>query len=415
MSLQELLLALLLLGGSAFCSGAEIAFTGLNPLLPRLWHKERRFGATRTLHYQEHPELLLVTLLVGNNVINVGFSTLMALALLDTRIPALWVMLITTALVFVLGELAPKVVFHLLRNRVFPWLAWPVWLLQLLLSPVIPFIRWISGLGVRGAEHRGAAVAREFRAHMDLLLSTDSPGGADENGKRMARRVFELRDTSLEVVMTPRTEVVAIPESASMDEFRDTVIRHGYTKLPVYRDSIDHIVGYVMAHDLFHEPGSLKAILRPIPVSPHSRSVKQQLSLFGRTNCKITVVLDEFGGTAGIVCQEDLLEELMGAIDDEHDTAGPIPVRLADGRYFTDARVGMDVFFERVGLPCPETEWETLGGWLTNELGRIPARGERVTVNGLPFQVVSAHRNRLVNLMVGPLPAPGNGEDEASD
>lgn len=406
MSLQELLLALLLLAGSAFCSGAEIAFTGLNPLLPRLWHKERRFGASRTMHYQEHPELLLVTLLVGNNLINVGFSTLMALALLDTGIPALWVMLLTTALVFVLGELTPKIVFHLLRNRVFPWLAWPIWLLQLVISPVIPLMRWISKLGVRGAELRSTTVARDFRAHMDLLLSSDTPGGSDEHEKRMARRVFELRETSLEVVMTPRTEVVAIPETATIDEFRDTVIRHGYTKLPVYRDSIDHIVGYVMAHDLFHEPESLKAILRPIPVSPHSRSVKQQLALFGRTNCKITVVLDEFGGTAGIVSQEDLLEELLGAIDDEHDTAGPTPVRLADGRYFTDARVALDVFFHRVGLPCPETEWETLGGWLTNELGRIPARGERVTVDGLTFQVVSAHRNRLVNLMAGPLPEP---------
>lgn len=409
MSGPELLLALALLAGSAFCSGAEIAFTGLNPLLPRLWHKERRLGSRLTLDYQEHPENLLVTLLVGNNLINVGFSTLMALALVDSGLPPLLIMALTTSLVFLLGELVPKIVFHVLRNRVYPLMAWPVRLLHLALSPVIPLVRGLSAVGVRQREKRSALLMREFRAHMDLLLA-DGENDPEDGGRRMARRVFELRETSLEEVMTPRTEVVALPESASVEEFRDAVIRHGCTKLPVYRDSLDHIVGYVMAPDLFHAPPSLRAVLRPIPVAPHSRSVKQQLAEFNLTQCKITVVLDEFGGTAGIVCQEDLLEELLGNIDDEHDTAGPMPVVLADGRCFTDARVPLEGFFSRIGQPCPETEWETLGGWLTNELGRIPARGERIEVGGLPIQVVSAHRNRLGNLMVGPFrPVSGTG------
>lgn len=408
MSPADLVLALLLLMASAFCSGAEIAFTGLNPLLPRLWHKERRIGSRLTLDYQEHPENLLVTLLVGNNLVNVGFSTLMALALLGTGLSPIWITVIASALLFLLGELLPKIVFHILRNRVFPLMAWPVRILQFLVSPVIPLIRGISGAGVRRREQRSAVLVSEFRAHMDLLLASEEGSGPGDGGKRMARRVFELRETSLEEVMTPRTEIVALPESATIQDFLGAVIHHNYTKLPVYRESIDHIVGYVMAPDLFHRPRDLRAILRPIPVAPHSRSVKQQLGEFNLTQCKITVVLDEFGGTAGIVCQEDLLEELLGDIEDEHDTAGPQPVRLADGRFFTDARIPLDEFFARLGLPCPETDWETLGGWLTNELGRIPARGDTLVVNGLPIQVVSAHRNRLVNLMVGPLPRDGS-------
>ena len=403
MSAAEILLGIVLLLFSGFFSGAEIAFTSLNPLLPRLWHKEKRLGSGLTLRYQEHPENFLVTTLLGNNLFNVGFSTLMALALLDSGLSSLFTLVLTTILLFTFGELLPKIVFHLLRNRIFPLISWPVWLVQLVLSPFIPLIRSISRLGVRKAENRSAVLFREFRAHMDLLLSAETPGSSRDREKQMARRVFDLRETSLEEVMTPRTEIVALEEHDSLEDFREAVIQHGYTKLPVYRDSLDHILGYVMAPDLFRKPESLKAILRPIPVAPHSRSVKQQLAEYSRANTQITVVLDEFGGTAGIVCQEDLVEELLGAIDDEHDTAGPAPVVLADGRVFTDARISVESFFERLGKPCPDTEWETLGGWLTNELGRIPARGESVTVDGLQFQVVSATANRLGNLMLGPL------------
>ncbi len=395
--LSLLLLLLLLLLLSALFSGAEIGFTALNGLLPDMWHKRERLGSGSTRHYFRNPEPFLITCLVGTNISNTAFSSLLAVSLVAAGWSQEGVLALGTLVIFLFGELLPKALFHQLRYRLFPWMSLLIRPFHLALWPLVRFLRFLTPRSGEGERETGAM---ELRAHMHTLFFPSPEEEQEDTGREIARRVFELRETTLEEVMTPRTEIVAIEEQAGAEELAAIVVRHGFTKVLVYRETLDHIIGYVMAHDLFRAPESIAALVRAVPAVPGSRSAKSQLAAFGSGKCQLAVVLDEFGGTAGLVTLEDLMEELLGDIDDEHDSVRTAPVRLADGRILLDASTPLDEVCELLERPEPESDWETIGGWLINGLGRIPERGETLEIEDLEFRVLSAQANRLGNLML---------------
>lgn len=216
----------------------------------------------------------------------------------------------------------------------------------------------------------------------------------------MIDRALHLRERSVGELMTPRTDVAALADTASTEDFANLVMEEGYSCMPVYHEDLDQVLGYVNARDLFQRPESLEPILRPIPHVPASMPARALLERFGREKMNIVVVVDEYGGTAGIVTLEDLLEDLVGRIDDEHDDVDRDWLPLKDGRFLVAGRLRLEVAEEELGITLPSESAETLGGWICESLGRIPAVGEVIELKSLRLTVRSASPRELKRLLL---------------
>ncbi len=387
---------------SAYFAGSEIAFTSLNPVLILIWLKDRRPGAALTDRYHKRPDDFLITTLVGNNLANIACTSIATVWLIGRGWPEWVIFSAVAAGILLVGEILPKVLFRELAHRLFPLLALPGRFFHLLFLPAVaPLSAVTRGLARSSRSEDGLRGLGDLRAHIGFIFDSAGRSGALALDKtELLGKALGLRELSIGDLMSPRMELVALSLNQDPADLGRLAVKHGYSKFPVYRGSLDHIVGYVTARDLFRGPADFKEILRPIAHLPESLSARDLLARFARHQWKLAVVLDEYGGTAGLVTIEDLLEALVGDIEDEYDVTRTPLVPLADGRVFADARVKADTFFQGLGFAPPEGEWGTLGGWLTTELGRIPAQGERIVLAGLVFRIVSASRSRLSNVIV---------------
>jgi CBS domain containing-hemolysin-like protein len=406
---------LLLLGVSAFFSGSEIAFVTANRLKTEV--RSRRAGRAGAIvrEFMADPATFLTTTLVGNNVALIVYSTLMSLALEEPlaalvggspgAVLALQT-LIAALIVLVLGEVLPK---SLLRNpteRVLVALAVPLKLTYWVFWPLIKLAGWVSGLAVRALGARGDTMQQFLRRDFELVLRESRETGQielDDEESEILSNVFELRSLRVKDSMVPRTDIRAVDETASLTEVRDLFVETGFSRLPVYRDNVDRVVGVVLAHDLFHAPDDLKAITRSVRVVPESKPAKDLLFTFLRGDddgprtgsSTLAVVVDEYGGTAGIVTLEDLLEELFGDIRDEHD-AVTAPVRqLEPGVWHVHGRVELDDLTAETGIELPEGDYETVAGYLLATVGSVPEVRTQVEQDGFRFTVLQASPSRI--------------------
>lgn len=395
---------------SFFISGSEIAFTGLGRAHVLLWLRQRRRGAVLTARWHGRPDALLASLLTGNNLVNTSFAAFATLLGLRLGWPE-WVAALGATLALTLGgESLPKVLAHGRSHTLFPGLALPLAVLHTvcwpLTAPIALLVRLLPGRGDRDALH--------LRAHLHHLADDlNQSGHLGRHESRMIRRALDLRERRLGELMTPRTELTALPLEATPREAAALIHRAGRSSLPLFRGDLDHIVGYVTARDLFQLPSELQQIRRAPLFVPVSMKARDLLSAFGRGQSRLAVVLDEYGGTAGLLTLEDLLEDLVGAIDDEHDPARREGVPLADGRLFVPGRMRLAAFTERTGTALESETADTLGGWVAERLGRIPAEGERVSLPPLHVSIVSATPRQVRHLIV----ELGRGEtqEEAQD
>lgn len=382
---------------SFFCSASEIAFTGLERAHVLVWLKARRRGALSTARWHRRPDTLLVTLLVGNNLVNITFTTFATLLGLELGWPEWWTALLATLVVTIGGETVPKTFAHGRSQRLFPALALPLGAMRFILwpvaTPIIGLLRLLPGSQEREVLH--------MRDHLSLLTHDLSRSGDLGHAEgRMIRRALDLHQRRLGELMTPRTELLALPLDASPAEAAARILEGGRSSLPLFRGDLDHITGYITARDLFQRPSSLQEIRREPLYVPESMKARDLLAVFGRSPARLAVVLDEYGGTAGLLTLEDLLEDLVGAIEDEHDQARRDWVPLADGRIFAPARMRLDAFAARSGLTLPGEAADTLGGWIIESLGRIPAEGERLDLPHLRVSIVSATPRHLRHVIV---------------
>ncbi|HYG68763.1 MAG TPA: hemolysin family protein [Anaeromyxobacteraceae bacterium] len=405
---------LLLLALSAFFSGSESAFATASRL--RAEARAQRGGflggiARRFLH---DPPALLTTTLVGNTLALVAFATLLGLYL-AAPLTAFWSdalgteavagpvlisqALLATLLVLVFGEVAPKALLRAPSERVVLALALPLQAAYGLFLPVVKVAGWAAGALARLLGGPAEGVQQFLRGDFGLGLRERreagalDPGGAEET--EMLANVFELRALRVRDSMVPRIEIHAVEEAASLDAVRQRFIETGHSRLPVYREHIDQVVGVVLAHDLFHEPASLAAILRPVQAVPESKPVRDLLFSFLQRGTSLAVVIDEYGGTAGIVTIEDLLEELFGDIRDEHDPARAPMRRIDESTVVASGRVELEALEEAFGIALPEGDYDTVAGFLLDRLGNIPVEREAFDLDGYRFTVLKASANRI--------------------
>ena len=411
---MDLFVILLMLVLSAFFSGSEIAFVAANRL--RVEVAARRGGRVGRLvsDFLEDPASFLTTTLVGNNVALVVYSTLMAFYL-EPPLEHLWTQALTSPtgigvavlitqtiiaslVVLFVGEILPKSIMRELANQMVFALAVPLRATYYLLLPLVKLAGWTASRIVRLLRADAATFSQFMRRDFEIIIQEGKETGEldiDEEGSALLSNVFALSSIRVKESMAPRTDVVAVEESTSLEDLRQRFIETGHSKLPVYRENIDDIVGVVFAYDLFQQPDSLEAMMRPAKFVPESKLSKDLLQEFLATGTSVAIVIDEYGGTAGLVTREDLLEELFGDIQDEFDTEDAVLRQVAEDVFVVSGRVHIDELSEQFDVYLPEGEYDTVAGYLLERLGTIPASKEEHTFDGYRFVILQATANRI--------------------
>lgn len=399
---------------SAFFSGTEIAFVAANRL--RVEMRARRRGVLGHLvtFFFESSTRLLTTTLVGNNIALVIFSTVMALVLAEPlsryvagESPQLIVQtLIAAIVVLLIGEILPKTIMRETANRAVFFLAIPLAVTYIVLLPLILLVGWTSQLLLKGLGGASDQLTRFSRRSFEKMIEENVERGSldlDAEETEMLTNVFGLHAKRAKVCMTPRTEIVSISEDTSLEKFRQLCVESGYSKIPVYRENIDTIVGIAFAYDLFESPETLQQVVRPARFVPESKPAKELLREFRDSHRSIVIVIDEYGGTAGLITREDLLEELFGDIQDEFDTEKVTMSEIAPRTYRFSGKAEIDEINERFDLAIPTGDFETIAGFILDHSGAIPSPNDRLVIGAFRIEILKASRNRIELVQLSPI------------
>ncbi len=396
--------------GSAFFSGMEIAYLSANRLQIELESKKRRLPNVLLSYLVRHPERYISTMLVGNNVALVLFASYLP-KLLDPYflwsasdyLTLLLQTIISTIIVLFLAEYLPKAVFSARSNQFLKIFSFPVLIFYVVLFPIVSGITWFSRFLIKHV------FRAELTADTPVFSKVDIDHYIEENTNHedddvdheieIFRNALDFSDIKAREFMIPRTEILAVEAGESIEELQKQFIETGYSKIVVYKERIDNVTGYVHAYELFKKPKNIRSILRPVSFIPESMTANDILNLFTRDKRNMAIVLDEFGGTAGLITLEDVVEEIFGDIDDEHDTDELIERQLGPNEYLFSARMEIDYLNNEYRFHLPENDnYTTLGGLVTDMLESIPEKGERVALDDYILEVVSVSSNRLEEL-----------------
>lgn len=415
---------LLLLSG--FFSGSEIAFVTASKLKLDLQSRKDTSLGRSVLFFLKHPERFLTVTLVGNNIVNVAYATLMAISLegplnnwieqLSGVAPGPLLILsiqtvIASFLIMFLGEILPKAIFRVHADFFIRIITIPQHILYVLLFPLVWIADYFSGLIQKilpGTSETDVAIYH--RADLVQVFQELKDTGAEDLDKEdteILHNVLELYTKRVKEVMVPRTDIIALDQNASINEVLETFVRSGHSKLPIYNENLDDIVGVVFAYDLFAKPTHLKEVVREVKMVPSSMRTKDLLSDFQTEKITLAIVLDEYGGTAGLITIEDLLEEVVGDIQDEYDRETFNIKKLSETEFVIDAGVELeDLREEEPLLPWPEKsdEYETMAGFVIHIIGRLPKVNEEIKFDGFKLIISRATPSRIktVKLILTP-------------
>lgn len=402
---------------SAFFSGMEIAFVSANRLRVELDIKSGSTGSGMMNIFFQNPSRFIGALLLGNNIALVVYGIAMAKVLeplIAGIFPSLaesglWLILIqtllSTFLILVVAEFLPKVIFRINPNGIMNTFAFPVGIMYFLLYPLIIIYiglgEWVLKKLFRVAvEHDSYKFSS---IDLDEYIKDYSPGEETQDELnhdiQILQNAMEFRHIKLRECMIPRTEIEAISIDENIDRLLEKFSETKHSKILVYHESIDNIVGYVHSYDMFKRPHSISEVLRKIDVFPETFAASRLLSRFTQSRQGIAVVVDEFGGTSGIVSMEDVMEEIFGEIEDEYDEEETIEQQLGLNDYLFSARLEIDYLNMAYNLEIPESEdYETLAGFILHQHESIPSLGEEIMIAPYKFTVMKATGNRLIEV-----------------
>lgn len=398
--LGDVLLLLLCLSLSAFFSASETALTALSEskarqLIEQRPHLERYFRL-----WLDRPNRVLTTVLIGNNLVNTVITAVATLlAQYFFRDAAVTIAIATaTVAILIVGEITPKTFAKQNAHLLAPIAMRGLWVLYGLTKPVVVLFTWFSRVVVKvfGGEltRTGPFITEEDIAFMIRLGSTT--GVIEPEEREMLDNVFEFGETLVKEVMVPRPDISALKAGSSLEEVLREMKEHGHTRLPVYGEDLDDVLGFMHAKDLFTQlpdidPArfDLMHYVRPALFVPELEKISELLKRFQKSKTHLAVVVDEHGGTSGIISLEDVIEELVGDIHDEHDEEEEEEITaIGEGRYVAVGRANIFELAEELDIEFPdEGRYDTLGGFLIAQLGKMPHRGTRVEFGGWAFIV----------------------------
>jgi len=418
--MTELLLIILTIFLSGFFSGSEIAFVSANRLKLEIESRKSSWTGRVVNYFVRNPETFLTTTLVGNNIVNVVYATLMTLFLVNPinslyqswfgTIPSSVTLLIiqtivASVIIMLFGEILPKALFRINADWWVKIIAVPQQICNWIFKPLIFLADKSSDLIIKLINPEIDRSGRVFRRQdVELIFKELRDTGGhdlDKEDSEILHNVLELSNKRVKESMIPRTDIVAVEKNTSIDETLKLFISSGFSKLPVYQESIDDIIGVIFAYDLFSNPKNLIEIMRPIKLIPVSQKSKDLLSEFRKSNLSVAIVIDEYGGTAGMVTIEDLLEEVVGDIQDEYDTEEHFVKKLSNNTYIMSGGIEIEDLREEypeIELPIESSEYETVAGYIINKLGRIPKVNEELLIDGNKIIISKATPSRIETL-----------------
>ncbi|MEN1784809.1 MAG: hemolysin family protein [Bacteroidota bacterium] len=403
---------------SAFFSGMEIAFVAANRIHIELEKKQEGFLAKVLGWTTANPSKFIATMLIGNNIALVVYGLFMGdrlMAWFRELLPTdtAWVNLmltdfsllsqtvISTFIILMTAEFLPKVFFQIYSNTLLKVFALPAYCFYLLFSLLSWAVLKISDVILKYFfKTAGDEVQLTFTKLELGDYITEQIGSVEEDELdseiQLFQNALEFSEVKARDVMVPRTEIMAIELHENTKTLKNLFVETGYSKILVFKDTIDEIIGYVHSYELFKRPKTIKHILRPVEFVPETMLIHEILNVLTRKRKSMAVVLDEYGGTSGIMTVEDIVEELFGEIEDEHDTTDLHEEQLNETQFKFSARLEVDYLNEQYKLELPESEeYGTLGGLITNVTGDIPEQNEEIKIEGYRFHILEVSNNKI--------------------
>ena len=391
---------------SAFFSGFEIAYVSSNKVHVEILKKQEGVIANVLTKLTRKPSKLLATMLVGNNVALVVYGFEMGKVMTVLLPPffqnVLWHTIISTLIILITAEFMPKVFFQIYANQLLKVFAIPAYFFYLLFYPFSSFVMWISDFVLRVFfKTKGDYVPLSF-SKVELVdyiseQMENAPKKEEVDSEvQMFQNALEFSGVKAREIMIPRTEIVAVELNESIENLIATFVSSGFSKILIYNENIDDILGYVHSFDMFKKPKAIKEVLIPIVNIPETIQINEVLNILPRKRKSMAVVLDEYGGTSGIVTLEDIVEELFGEIEDEHDKDKFIEEQISDTEYLFSARLEVEYLNETYHLDIPESEeYETLGGFIVLHNEGIPTQGEVIEIPPFTFTIEACSQTKI--------------------
>ncbi|MBC8299770.1 MAG: HlyC/CorC family transporter [Pelagibacterales bacterium] len=401
--------ALVALLFSAFFSGVEIAFISANKLQLELDKSKGKFYSKMIAFFSKNESDFITTMLVGNNIALVVYGIVMTQILtpkLELFFNSDFILLliqtiIATLIVLVTAEFLPKTIFRVFPNQILNIFSIPIWLFFVFLRPISILMLKITHVILKYVLKQNITKDKQVFGKTDLddfLSNVKSAEGAEDTRVevKMLQNALDLSEKRVRECMIPRTEIIAIDMLSSMDEVKAKFIDTKLSKLLVFKGNIDKIIGYVHSYDLFKSPKNLKSILLPLPFVPESMKAMELLNQFIESNKGVAVVLDEFGGTAGMITIEDVTEEIVGEIVDEHDVDEAVDQQIDPTTFILLGRDYVEDINRKYNLALPESdEYETISGLLLDFLEKIPKKEDIIEFKGYHFTIINVSKTTI--------------------
>ena len=404
---------------SAFFSGMEIAFVSSNKLRIELEKGKGLLSARLISGFVHHPSRFIGAMLVGNNVSLVIYGIAAAAILepvLRNLLPAaassegiilVIQTIVSTFLILVTAEFLPKIIFRLNPNGLLNFFALPSYLIYLILYPFMYFFLGLSELilryifGMKTGTVRYQFTSIDFDEYIRDFYNPAAAQVDEASEMQMIQNVRDFHSTKVRECMVPRNEIIAVDDSISIQELQSVFVETQHSKIPVYRQSIDNLTGYVHLYDLFGKPTDIKSVIRPVIIVPETISASNVLTMMISQRKSFAVVVDEFGGTAGMVTVEDLIEEIFGEIQDEFDVDELVEKQNSENEFMLAGRLEIDYLNQEYNLKLPQSdEYETLAGLILNHHQSIPEIREQIKIERFTFTILEASGSRIDKVLL---------------
>lgn len=400
---------------SAFFSGMEIAFVSANPIYLELEKQQNNLSSKLLQRITKNPSRFIATMLVGNNIALVVYGIFMGDRILQLFFPntllqtdelslniILVQTLISTGIILLTAEFLPKVLFRLFANRLMKLLIVPAGLFYWIFSPLSAFVMGLTdGLLKYLFKVESDTLQLNFsKVELGNYIEEQIESSADKENIdseiHLFQNALEFSDVKARAVMVPRAELTAVAIDTPLKDLQDLFVSTGYSKIPVFQKTVDDIVGYVHAFELFRKPKSLRSVLLPVTFVPEPMPANEVLKRLTKQRKSLAVVLDEYGGTAGIITVEDIIEELFGEIEDEHDHIAHHEKQLSENVFEFSARLEVDYLNQTYDLQLPESDhYETLGGLVAYRTGEIMEVGSQLELEQCQLEILSVSSTKI--------------------
>lgn len=399
-----LLLSCILL--SAFFSAAETVFLRANKVRIKINLQKNNFAAKNVQFFIVNPQKLLFTALIGNKFVNISLIVLSILYFTPVfSLSAFAVFAVSSFLILLTAEILPLFFMKDFADKIVYSFAFFLKAAYFFLFPFVKAASFIYMHSVQvfaGNDQLNWLFGKKEMQQLNEEIKETEESGKKE--KNITKRVLALSEQRVYDSMRPRTEIVGVEVNQTIDEVLSVFIESRYSKLPVYEENLDNIKGIVYAYDLFKTPSDLKSIIKEVMFVPETKKSYELLNDFLIKQTNIAAVIDEFGGTAGIISLEDIIEELFGEIRDEYDIEEDISRKIDENTYLLSGKIEIDFLNEKYGLNIPTGDYTTISGYITSYLGRIPVQGENVDINNFSIFIARANQNKIdvVRLTIKP-------------